>query len=82
MARQGQFDVGVMFCQDQDMSEVADEIRVLAREQNRWIRLVSAYPDWPGRKYWKGIDKTDWLPFSKEFYDKCIDPDDYWPPQE
>jgi uncharacterized LabA/DUF88 family protein len=35
MARQNLLDVAVVFSQDQDFSEVADEIRALAREQRR-----------------------------------------------
>src|SRR3990172_11591913 len=44
MAHGNQFDVAVIFSQDQDLSEVADEIREVAREQNRWIKVASAFP--------------------------------------
>ena len=35
-----EFEVALVFSQDQDLSEVADEIRVIAREQSRWIKIA------------------------------------------
>jgi uncharacterized LabA/DUF88 family protein len=35
LAHQNAFDVGLLFCRDQDLSEVADEIRLIASERNR-----------------------------------------------
>ena len=34
----------MIFSQDQDLSEAADEVRLIAREQGRWIKLASAFP--------------------------------------
>jgi uncharacterized LabA/DUF88 family protein len=73
------YDVGVIFSQDQDLSEVADEIRVIAREQKRWIKLVSAFPTSPVRKNTRGINGTDWFRMDRELYDSCLDPRDYRP---
>ena len=39
-----EYDVAVIFSQDQDLSEAADEVRLIAREQGRWIKLASAFP--------------------------------------
>jgi uncharacterized LabA/DUF88 family protein len=78
LAHQKRFDVGVIFSQDQDLSEAADEIRVIAREQSRWLKLASAYPHSPGCNR-RGIDKTDWVKIDKATYDACIDPRDYRP---
>ena len=47
MARQDEFDVAVVFSQDQDFSELSDEIRSLSKEQGRWIKIVSAFPTSP-----------------------------------
>ncbi|MCZ7586164.1 MAG: NYN domain-containing protein [Deltaproteobacteria bacterium] len=43
-------DVVVIFSQDQDLSEVADEVRVFAREQKRWVKIASAFPFGPFAK--------------------------------
>ena len=42
LANQQAYDVGVIF--NQDLTEVADEIRSIARMQARWIKLASAFP--------------------------------------
>ena len=67
LAHRKSYDVGVIFSQDQDLSEVAEEIRVIATEQNRWIRLASAYPVSSSRPNHKlrGINKTDWKKIEK-----------------
>ena len=73
------FDVAVVFSQDQDLTEVAREIRTIALVQKRWIRICSAFPSSPTATNRRGIDQTDWLRVSKAEYDKCIDPRDYRP---
>ena len=78
LAHQRAYDVAIIFSQDQDLSEVAKEIRVIAQEQNRWIKVVCAFPcaSNPGNR---GIDQTDWIRIDKPTYDLCIDPRDYRP---
>ena len=44
LARSGEFDVALVFSQDQDLSEVADEIRAIASEQGRWITPRTSSP--------------------------------------
>jgi uncharacterized LabA/DUF88 family protein len=34
-------DVALLFSQDQDLSEVADEVRAIARDQGRWVKMAS-----------------------------------------
>jgi hypothetical protein len=80
LAHANEYDVGLILSQDQDLSEAASEIRVIAREQRRWIRLASAFPYSPGSRFRRGIDYTDWIPIAKADYDTCIDPTDYRPP--
>lgn len=70
------FDVAVIFSQDSDLSEVAAEIRRLARDQNRWVKMASAFP-YDAKRPRRGIDRTDWLPISRAEYDSCLDPTDY-----
>ena len=36
-------DVALVFSQDQDLSEVAKEVQQISREQNRWIKMASAF---------------------------------------
>jgi len=74
-----EYDVAVVFSQDQDLSEVADEIRILAKSQGRWIKIVSAFPMSPTSKNRRGINGTDWLKIDRETYASCIDPRDYRP---
>ncbi len=73
MARKNLYDVALLFSQDQDLSEVALEIRSIAHEQCRWIKTACAFPE--GRT--RGIDNTEWIQISKADYDRCIDPSDY-----
>jgi uncharacterized LabA/DUF88 family protein len=44
LAHQREYDVALIFSQDQDLSEVAEEIWVIAREQDRWIKVACAFP--------------------------------------
>jgi hypothetical protein len=73
------FDVAVIFSQDQDLSEVAAEIRAIGSEQNRWIKVASAFI--AGNPNFRGIQGTDWITITREMYDACIDPEDYFPKQ-
>jgi uncharacterized LabA/DUF88 family protein len=77
LARESKYDVAIIFSQDQDLSEVVDEVIALAKSQGREIKLASAYPDGTSNK--RGINKTDWIRIDKATYDKCIDPRDYRP---
>ncbi len=79
MAIHNDYDVGVIFSQDQDLSEVSKEIREIARESQRWIKIASAYPVGPTSRNRRGIDSTDWVSIDKESYDACIDHRDYRP---
>ena len=81
MAHRKEYDVAIVFSQDQDLSEVADEIRVISAEQNRWIKMASAYPKSPTTANQRGINSTDWIAIDRTMYDTCIDPKDYRPPR-
>ena len=71
------YDIAVIFSQDQDLSEVADEIRRISSEQKRWIKIASAFPVSPTYNNKRGINSTDWVKIDKKTYDLCIDPRDY-----
>jgi hypothetical protein len=79
MAHHGDYDVAVVLSQDQDLSEVASEIRAISREQDRWIKIASAFPVSPTSRNVRGIEKTDWIPIDRATYDACIDRRDYRP---
>jgi uncharacterized LabA/DUF88 family protein len=76
-AIQNRFDVALVFSQDQDLSEVADEFRVIAASQNRWLKMASAFPVSPTSTNKRGINSTDWVKIDRAMYDACIDHRDY-----
>jgi uncharacterized LabA/DUF88 family protein len=77
LALKGEYDIALIFSQDQDLSEVAKEIRNISKERNIYIKMASVFPENPDPAYLRGIDKTDWHTISKIEYDSCIDPADY-----
>ena len=58
-------DVVLLFSQDQDFVELAEEVRRLNRQLDRKVVIASAFPN--STKV-RGIDKTDWKSFSKADY--------------
>jgi len=79
MARAREYDVALIFSQDQDLSEVADEVKRISIEQNRWIKVASAFPSSPTSTNPRGINRTDWIPIDRATYDSCLDTNDYRP---
>lgn len=75
--RENKFDVALVFSQDQDLSEVADEIKSISREQNRWLKMACAFPVSPTYENRRGINGTDWIKFNRDAYNNCLDPNDY-----
>ncbi len=79
LARNGELDVAIVFSQDQDLAEVAREVRDISRSADRWLKVVSAFPAGSRATSTRGIDGTDWFRMEREFYDSCLDPRDYRP---
>jgi uncharacterized LabA/DUF88 family protein len=77
LAREDAYDVAILFSQDQDLSEVADEVKAISVSQQRWIKVACAFPISPAYTNTRGIDRTDWVPFDRTVYDTCIDRTDY-----
>ncbi len=77
MAHRNELDVALVLSQDQDLSEVAQEIRTIAQEQRRWIKMASAFPVSPTTRNRRGIERTDWIPIDRSTYAACLDPRDY-----
>jgi uncharacterized LabA/DUF88 family protein len=71
------YDVALVFSQDQDLSEVADEIRQIAKEQIRWIKIACAFPCSPTSSNRRGINGTEWITIDRATYDSCLDTRDY-----
>lgn len=79
LAHDDAYDVAILFCRDQDLAEVADDVRVIAQEKGRYIKIASAYPYSPAVSSWRGVNKTDWVKIDRETYETCIDRRDYRP---
>jgi uncharacterized LabA/DUF88 family protein len=79
MARENLYDLCIIFSQDQDLTEAVDEVKQIAKETDRWIRVACAFPYSPTTKNKRGIDKTDWIRIDRATYDLCIDKRDYRP---
>ena len=77
LAHRNEYDVALIFSQDQDLSEVAEEVRAIVREQKRWIKIACAFPFSPTTHNKRGIDKTDWIRIDRATYDACLDHRDY-----
>lgn len=70
------FDVALIFSQDQDLSEVADEVLKISRAGDRQLKVASAFP---ASSNHRGINKTVWIKIDRATYDRCIDSRDYRP---
>lgn len=79
LARKNEYDVALIFSQDTDLAEAVGEIRELRRELHRWILVESAFPSVGVQK---GVPGTQWRPFDKALYERCLDPTDYRPPRQ
>lgn len=79
MAHRGEYDVAIVFSQDQDLGEAANEVRTISMEQNRWIKVACAFPSSPAVPKARGINNTDWIKVERAAYDACVDARDYRP---
>ena len=62
-----------------NLSEVADEIRMIAEGQGRWLKIACAFPSSPTSLNRRGINGTDWIRIDRALYDSCLDTRDYRP---
>lgn len=76
-AMRGVYDVALIFSQDQDLSEAAEEVKAISKTQKRWIKVACAFPDHPGNGNNRGINGTDWIKIPENLYKSCIDLRDY-----
>jgi uncharacterized LabA/DUF88 family protein len=73
------YDVALIFSQDQDLSEAADEVRKISQQQQRWIKVACAFPISPTYNNRRGINNTEWIKITRQEYDACLDPNNYRP---
>ncbi len=73
------YDVVLIFSQDQDLSEVVDEVKSISRRDKRWIRVACAYPVSPASENTRGINGADWIEIDRHTYDLCLDNRDFRP---
>jgi len=78
IARQMQdreFDIALIFSQDQDFREVVDEVRRVAGEEQRWLKVASAYPARFEDKNNRGIDGADFgIALDRGTVARCLEP--------
>ncbi|HPF32345.1 MAG TPA: NYN domain-containing protein [Candidatus Sabulitectum sp.] len=67
----------VIFSQDQDLVEAVKEAKAIAKSNDRWFKIVSAFPVSSRSSNSRGINQTDWYRISREDYDKCLDTHSY-----
>jgi uncharacterized LabA/DUF88 family protein len=77
LALNEEYEVALIFSQDQDMSEVVDEIKKISRIQKRWIRVACAFPLSASASNRRGINGAEWIPIDQATYERCVDPRDY-----
>jgi len=77
LARARQYDVAVIYSQDQDINEVVEEVWDIASEQGRRVLLASAFPTGPNATFQRGINNTQWIKIDQATYDSCLDHRDY-----
>ena len=72
-------DVAVLFTQDQDLAEAAEEVKEIARQRDKWFKIACAFPLGETSRNRRGVNNTDWIHLSRSDYESCIDPRDYRP---
>lgn len=72
-----EYDVAVIFSQDQDLSEATDEVKRISKWQDHWLMCACAYPVGAGTTNHRGINGTQWIKINQADYEKCTDPIDY-----
>jgi uncharacterized LabA/DUF88 family protein len=76
-ALNNEYDVALVFSQDQDLTEAVDEVKSIARRDSRWIKVACAFPVSPASRTKRGMNGTEWIKIDRAAYDHCIDPHDY-----
>jgi hypothetical protein len=72
LALDDEYDVAIIFSQDQDLTEAVDDVRRVAELQDRWVKVACAFAT--GGRRTRGIDRTDWIRIDRETWQECLDP--------
>jgi uncharacterized LabA/DUF88 family protein len=75
----GKFDIGIVFSQDQDLSEAVNEIFDIAKDQRRRVGMYCAFPRSGTTTNSKPIRGTTAIEIDRELYDSCRDKSNYTP---
>ena len=67
-----QMDVALIFSQDQDFAEVAAEIRAINKSSGHFVRMASAFPSDATYANRRGINGTDWCPFTRDDWSRSL----------
>jgi uncharacterized LabA/DUF88 family protein len=78
LGRLNHYDVGLILSQDQDLVEAVNEIKEIAKQQRRWIKIASAYPESADKRLNKGIYGTDWIGIDRATYAACLDREPFY----
>jgi hypothetical protein len=77
LAYHNEFDVGIIFSQDQDLAEAVAEVRQIARDQQRPVDLYCAFPRSHQTTNLQPIRGTTAIEIDRALYDACLDPSNY-----
>jgi len=77
LTHRGEFDVGIIFSQDQDLSEVVAEVREIAKDQGRRVEMYCAFPRSAKTTNIHPIRGTTAFEIGQAFYEACLDPSNY-----
>jgi len=73
-------DVALIFSQDQDLTEVIQDLKMLRGRYGRSLLIANAYPQQPPRRSAPGIKGAEvFLRFDAAMYGRCLDPVNYFP---
>jgi len=76
-AMEGRCKAIIVFSQDQDLAEAIKEVKRIAKKQNRFIHLVSAFPISESARSKNGIQGTKECYIDWQMYEACKDPRSY-----
>lgn len=81
LAASDAYDVALVFSQDQDLAEAAQEMRDISVSTGRWIKVAWAYPWAPPARKQRGINNTEWIKIGAVVYAAATDLRDYRAPR-
>jgi hypothetical protein len=65
-------DVALFLSQKHDLAELADELRAVAEDQGRALRVASAYPFATAAPGARGVPRTEHLRMERALYESCV----------